>query len=296
MRKQLNQMTMPNFLIIGAMKSGTTTLHNYLNQHPQIYMSPLKEPHFFSCEALKNSPINNLEDYCALFQGVSEVAIGESSTSYLALPEISAKKIKHYIPNAKLIAILREPAEAAYSLYLMIHRSELHGISEEQILARFVQTQIIQNNRNSGIIKGRYYYGKLQHYLSLFDRRQIKICLYEDLKANPVELLQDIFQFLGVDEKFTIDKSNQYNTGGIPKNKLFYDLTENLKKNLTLRQLIPKSFYQPIFQTYLVLRKRNLAKQPQLSQNIRKQLTELYREDILKLQDLISRDLSKWLE
>lgn len=295
MRKQLSQMTMPNLLLIGATKSGTSSLHNYLNQHPQIYMSRLKEPHFFSCEAVNYAPITSLDNYCALFQGASEeVVIGESSTTYLLLPEISAKRIKYYIPNCKLIAILREPAEAAYSHYLDIHRSKLHGSTEDQILTSFAQ--FIQNNKNSRFIKGRYYYGQLKYYLSLFDREQIKICLYEDLKANPVGLLQDIFQFLNVDEKFTIHTSSQYNTGGIPKNKIFYDLTENLRKNLILKRLIPKSLYQPIYQTYIVLRKRNLAKQPPLSPNIRKQLIELYHEDILKLQDLILRDLSKWLE
>ncbi|NER52184.1 MAG: sulfotransferase, partial [Symploca sp. SIO1A3] len=167
---------MPNFLVIGAAKSGTTTLHNYLNQHPQIYMSSLKEPHFFSGDAFPNRPITNLEDYCALFQGVSdEIAIGESSTTYLGIAEIAAECIQHYIPKAKLIAILRDPAEATYSLYLMSHRSKLHGVDEKKILKNFAQ--VIQN-KSSQLIRRRYYYNNLKYYFSRFEREQIKICLY----------------------------------------------------------------------------------------------------------------------
>ncbi len=130
-------MTLPNFLVIGAAKSGTTALHEYLKQHPQIYMSPQKEPHFFSLEGKKvdfrgpgdkreeqlNNSVTNIEDYRKLFQGVSnEIAIGESSTSYLNNPE-APERIRHYIPNAKLIAILRNPVARAYSSFLhMVQR------------------------------------------------------------------------------------------------------------------------------------------------------------------------------
>ncbi|MGQ4646866.1 sulfotransferase domain-containing protein [Lyngbya aestuarii] len=113
-------MTMPNFFVIGAMKAGTTTIHNYLKQHPQIYMSSIKEPDFFCYDGQRNCAITNLEDYRALFQGVSdEIAIGESSTTYLELPQITAERIKSDVPNAKLIAILRNPVDSVYSIYLI---------------------------------------------------------------------------------------------------------------------------------------------------------------------------------
>ncbi|MEQ9368153.1 MAG: hypothetical protein RIG63_03850 [Coleofasciculus chthonoplastes F3-SA18-01] len=100
-------MTLPNFLVIGAAKAGTTTVYQYLKQHPQIYMSPRKEPHFFLKNGTKDYPIPTLEDYKALFQGTSdEIAIGEASTSYLTHPQ-AAERIQYHIPNAKLIAINR---------------------------------------------------------------------------------------------------------------------------------------------------------------------------------------------
>src|ERR687894_3261543 len=115
-------MTMPNFFIIGAQKAGTTSLYYYLKQHPQIYMSPRKEPHFFKgmhSELRKSGrglpPVTDLGDYQALFRGVTdEKAIGEASASYLYSPKAPAL-IKSSIPDAKLIAVLRNPADRAYS-------------------------------------------------------------------------------------------------------------------------------------------------------------------------------------
>ncbi|MGQ4646863.1 sulfotransferase domain-containing protein [Lyngbya aestuarii] len=176
----------------------------------------------------------------------------------------------------------------------MVNRSKLHGKSQQNILDNF--TKMIQN-KSSGIIRGRYYYSHLQHYLSLFEREQIKTYLYQDIKTDVDGLMKDIFQFLSVDEKFIIDKSAHHNKGGIPKNKLIYNLINNLSKNQKLfKKTIPQGLYQPIYHTFIGLKNRNLAKPPQLSQEIRQQLVELYREDILKLQDLIQRDLSPWLE
>jgi Sulfotransferase family len=128
---------MPNFLIIGAAKSGTTSLYHYLNQHPQIYMSPEKEPEFFALEGRKldfdgpdgkevinrriqrNRP-TNIEEYRALFEGVSgETAIGEASPWYLYSVQ-APSRISYYIPGVKLIAVLRNPVERAYSLFLYL--------------------------------------------------------------------------------------------------------------------------------------------------------------------------------
>ena len=149
-------MTMPNFLIIGANKAGTTSIYSYLKQHPQIYMSPVKEPMFFTLEG-KNidrtevsrqitlkTAVNDIEDYQALFQGVSnEKAIGEASTAYLHCPWC-AERIKQYIPDVKLIAILRDPIERAYSNYLMYVRWGLETLDFPEA----VRQEETMGNRN----------------------------------------------------------------------------------------------------------------------------------------------------
>src|SRR3712207_1803805 len=124
-------MTMPNFFIIGAQKAGTTSLYHYLKQHPQVYMSPVKEPFFFNHEIgpdgevlkerfggpgrSRNPKFANLEEYCTLFEAVrDEEAIGEASVLYICVPG-TAERIERYAPGAKAIALLRDPADRAYS-------------------------------------------------------------------------------------------------------------------------------------------------------------------------------------
>lgn len=126
-------MPLPNFLIIGPGRTGTTSLYYYLKQHPEIYMSPIKETNFFAYEQGKPGrsqiskrynifPIKNIEAYSALFKAVTkEKAIGEASPRYFFTPQ-AAERIKLILPEVKLIAILRDPVERAFSSYLRRNR------------------------------------------------------------------------------------------------------------------------------------------------------------------------------
>lgn len=143
-------MTMPNFLIVGAQKAGTTSLHYYLKQHPQIYMRPRKEPHFF--EGMHWDfyrpgrimlAVTDLADYQALFEGVTdEKAIGEASASYLYSPK-APTLIKRSIPDARLIAILRNPPDRAYSNFLHCVRGGRESIVDFAEALRVEEERII---------------------------------------------------------------------------------------------------------------------------------------------------------
>jgi len=297
-------MSMPNFLIIGAQKAGTSSLYYYLKQHPQIYMSPLKEPHFFTYEGAKLEEsfakaernesfaiINNIEDYQKLFQGAPESSLkGEASPSYIYAPQ-AAERIKHYIPDIKLIAILRHPAERAYSNFL-------HAISHNQEplkdFRRALQEEETRIRNSSGFLwhyksKG-FYYKQLSHYLELFDRSQIKVCLYEDLKTNPAKVIKELFEFLEVDSSFEPDVSRKYNVSVVPKNKVLNDLLDNLKPvKPVIKTLLPDGIRHYV-------RSKFFDTPPPISPEMRKQLIEEYREDILQMQELLGRELSIWLE
>ena len=317
-------MTMPNFLIIGAGKGGTSSLYAYLKQHPQIYMSPVKETNFFALEGEKldfrgpgadtriNSwSVNDIESYRALFNDVKdEKAIGEASPLYLYSAK-APERIKYYIPDVKLIAILRNPADRAYSAYLWLLGQKTYspkldlaveaGQGREPIVdfakALEAEETRIQNHwewiwhyKNMG-----FYYNQLQRYFNLFSREQIKIYLYEDLKSNSVGLLHDMYSFLGVDDSFKPNTSEKHAASYIPpKSKA---LNEFLLKNNPfkdfIRNFIPANIRQPL--SAKVYRK-NMAQPQHLSPKIKQQLIETYREDILQLQDLLKRDLSSWLE
>ena len=298
---------MPNFLLIGAQKAGTTALNYYLKEHPQIYMSPIKEPGFFDFEGQKPDFVGpgdgelydhvptDIESYCQLFQGVSdEIAIGEATTWYLYSSR-APERIKHYIPNAKLIVILRNPVDRAYSAFLHTIRDKREPITDFAQALKEEETRINHNWEYIWYYKQMgFYYGQLKRYFDLFDRSQIKVYLYEDLKDNPITLMQDICQFLNIDQTLISGSPPRRNVSGIPKNKLLdYCLG---KQNLKLLKTPFKLFLSSKMRENIIinLKNKNFTK-PQISPAVKIQLTKAYREDILKLQELIKRNLSSWL-
>ena len=294
-------MILPNFLIIGAAKAGTTALHKYLKQHPQVYMTPTKETNFFAFEgeeinfqgigdeALKDFSITDLESYQAQFAGVTtEKAIGEACPSYLYYPQ-AANKIKKYIPDVRLIVILRNPVDRAYANFLHTVRDDRETHKDFALALQAEETRINNNWEWFWHYVRAGFYGKqLQHYYEIFPGDQIKVYLYEDLKADAIALLQDIFRWLEVDDTFVPDLALRPNKSGMPKNKLFHQiLTKPNPIKTLLKPLFPAKLRQKI-------QHQNLST-PQLSLEVKEQLLDIYRADILQCQDLINRDLEPWL-
>lgn len=294
-------MIMPNFLIIGAAKAGTTALHTYLQQHPQIYMTPSKETNFFAFEgrqidfkgpgdeALAEFSITDLDTYQQQFQNVTnELAIGEACPLYLYDPE-TAKRIKNYIPDVRLIIILRNPVERAYANFLHLIRDGREPVTD---FTQALENEARRINENWEwfwhYTQVGYYGEQIQNYTQLFSPEQIKIYLYEDLKSNPLALFEDIFSFLEVDTSFQPDLTIRPNKSGMPKNKLLHQiLTKPNLLKAALKPLIPAAIRQKI-------QHQNLAK-PSLLPKARQQLINIYKSDILHCQNLIDRDLSSWL-
>ena len=292
-------MILPNFLIVGVQKAGTTSIYNYLREHPQVYMSSVKETNFLEKdwenlppEQQNKNGIVTLEKYSELFAGVKdEIAIGEASPNYLFHYESSAARIKKYVPNAKLIVILRNPVERAYSDHLMHIR--------DAIGYRSLLEQIKYSSHKSFILRKGFYYVPLKYYFTQFGREQIKVFFYDDLCENPQEFMQKMYKYLGVDEEFVPNTANKAQVAKIPKNKTINHLLKrnNILRNTAaniLRTVMPVETRQKLRERLLDLNSQT-KKQAPLSPEERQQLIELYREDILQLQDLVGRDLSKWL-
>lgn len=300
-------MTMPNFLILGAGKSGTTALYRYLEQHPQVYMSPEKEPNFFALEGKKvdfkdpeaenrinNWSVTDIESYRALFREVSsETAIGEASPMYLYSPKAPGR-IQHYVPDAKLMVLLRDPVERAHSAFVHMLRE---GIEPLDDFSQALDQEDARIEANWSWIwhykKMGFYHEQLRRYFDVFDREQIHVYLYEDFSAAPLNVLRDVFRFLGVDGGYAPNVSTRYNAGGVPKNKLLHSFLA--KSNMIkepFKPLIPVKLRKRLVAE---LRNRNLHEPPRTSPEVRSQLIESYKEDVLELQELIQRDLSKWL-
>jgi len=291
-------MTMPNFLIIGAMKSGTTALYYYLEQHPEIYMSPVKEPNFFSSQEQENAAdtVTNIGPYQNLFRGASgKKAIGEASHSYLYEPGAAAE-IRRYIPGAKLIAILRNPVDRAYSHFLHMVRTGAEPLDD---FAQALQEEAvgIHKERTFQDYIGRgLYYDQLERYFGTFPREQIRVYLYEDLSAAPIATVQDAFRFLGVDDSFAPDVSLRRNVSGQPKYKTLDGLLRRQSRIKHAAKIyLPARMRWRLSRAFDDLKTRNLVGPPPLQSEVRRQLIGVYRQDILKVQGLLHRDLSGWL-
>ena len=300
-------MTLPNFLVIGAAKSGTTTLYDSLKQHPDVFLSPLKEPHFFSHGLSGNievaverygkyqSPITSLEIYQSLFENASnKTAIGEASTSYLIHPE-AARRIKEYVPNVKLMAILRNPIDRAYSAFLMKCRIQQKDMADSQKLLDDFRGEVkaAYGENNTGL-----YCRKIQGYLDHFSRDQLKVLEFRDFQDNFSEIMKEVFIFLDIDSKVSVEKPKVRNKGGVPKNSLVFNSIERLRDrfNATVRPFIPDALSEQIYDLYTKTRNSTLEKPPSLPLEIKESLLGLYRDDILKLQDTLGQDFSMWLE
>ena len=296
---------MPNFLVIGAAKSGTTSLYNYLAQHPDVYMSPVKEPKFFALEGEnpvfrgpgdgEADAVTTLGGYQALFEGANgESAIGEASPLYL-YRERAVGRIKHYVPEGRFIAVLRDPVDRAYSSFL-------HKVRDgRETTTDFAEALALEDRRiREGWAYGwhykrrGFYHEQLSRFYEAFGPQRMRVYLYEDLKGDPRGLLRDAYGFLGVDDAFVPDLSLKHNVSGVPKNRLVHSLLRGRNPVKTaLKPLLP----EPLRKKLLVdLQRRNLEKAPPIPPQTRRGLVEEYREDVLKLQALIGRDLSGWLK
>lgn len=298
-------MGLPDFLIIGAAKAGTTSLYYYLKEHPQIFMSGFKEPNFFSFDGAKDShlgdqaykqirsrAVTDFTAYQALFEQTSSaIAVGEASTYYLHF-ETAAARIRRHIPHVKMICILRDPAERAYSAFLMRKRENEEPCRDLLQAIQDKDTRI--RNGWDEYIKPGFYWQHLSRFLEKFSPAQLKIYLYEELNFETLRVVRELYRFLGVDESFVPNISARYNVSGIPRKPLLHALTKSYPAWDVIGRFLPTGMQRFLVTRATHVKSRNLDR-PGLPQQIRHELIALYREDIMKLQQLIQRDLTKWL-
>ena len=293
----------PNFIVIGAMKSATTSLYTYLKQHPDIFMTKVKEPMFFNnfnqntdfkVLGNKSKKVNSLLDYFSMFSSVeNESAIGEASPSYI-YNENAPHLIKEHLLDVKIIAILRQPTDRAYSNFLHTKRADRENVNSFEQAIKIEKERISDNwSPLYHYIQKGFYSVQLKRYYNLFPKENIKVYLFEDVVKAPKETLKDIFKFLNVDENIEIDVSKKSNVSGTPKGILGFIL-----KKMRYYNLMPKFAISDYLPTFIInlLFKSVYKDTEKLDSVLRKELTDkYYREEILKLEKLIDKDLSNWL-
>lgn len=265
-------------------------------------MSPVKEPRFFAYEGKALDPrvrmhrttIVDIESYRALFNGVStEKAIGESSPSYLHSSK-AVERIKYYVPDVKLIAMLRNPADRAYSHFLHHVRIGVETARDfEEAFSNPGGLRIGDWCPRRAQLSFGFYHEQLSRYHSFLRDGKMLVLLYDDFQRDQAGVVQEIFRFIDVTQTFIPGARKKVNPSGIPRS-FFLDrlLGTRHPARRAARWLVPPRFRSPVSQR---LRTVNLRKPP-LSPKLRRELVEYYRGDILKLQTLLDRDLSAWLE
>lgn len=286
---------LPDFIILGAGKGGTTSIYRYLEEHPQIFLPTTKELYFFAFEGEPDREgITDFETYKTMFESaLPDQVIGEVSSIYLFRPK-AAERIYHHVPNAKLIAILRHPAERAFSDYLFhvrnLHPSVIDSAGNKPLgFEHFIK-------QDGYFVQIGFYYEQLKRYYDRFPAEQIKIYLFDDLVKDPDALMQDLFTFIGVAPDFKPDTEKRHNVSGAPKNAALYRLLKEKNPLRSAAATVLKLFLPVEVRQNLRSRliKQNLSR-PTLQPEHRQRLIDIYRDDILKTQDLLQQDLSAWL-
>ena len=305
------------FYIVGAAKSGTTSLYHYLDKHPDVYMSPIKEPHYF-CKDIRSENFNrryqkevcfdidkylekmvlekkhiayidSFEKYSQLFrEQINEKIAGEASTGYL-YSEVAAEKIYKFNSDAKIVIVLRNPIERAFSHWIMDLRSSnvcrssfCEAIREDQDSTRKGW------GKSHLYIEIGLYHKQVKRYLDVFPREKVLILFYDELRDNPTDFFKKLFNFLKI-EYLSIDVTQRYNSASIPK----YTTLNAIMKKIRLNQLATKYFPESI--------KKKVKNALSTSDNLLKLTTDdrantlsYFEADIMSFEKLIGRDLSAW--
>ena len=274
----------PNFIVAGAAKSGTTWLYSCLDEHPEVFIPRNKELHFFSYSKRYKKGIEWYESFFR--NSKDEKAVGEISPSYLPKPEVPSR-IYAYNPNVRLIFILRNPIERAYSHYCMV--MGVGKVSQDVNLGLSLDCPYV----TWGL-----YYSQIIRFMSLFPPEQIKIYLFDDLKKNPELLLQDLYSYLEVEYSFRpsslfTPKNQKKSLPKFPKLSEYlrgvYQKLDPISGGL-LTELRLKGYFN------LFHKLNQGAEFPKLSKEKGRSLAEFYQPDVVALSKIIGRDLSFWLE
>jgi len=286
-------MTSPTFIIIGAHKAGTTSLYEYLSQHPQVYLPPIKETNYFAYEDAYASdgsyyPVRTWEDYTALYKGAGSYrARGDVSPEYL-LNHSSAWRIREALPDCKIIVSLREPISRAYSHYTDEFRTGART-GRHPPLAEDV-------NLSERWVRAGLYYSHLKHYYDLFPKTNILPVEFDMIIKDPQKTASRIFEFIGVDPQLSVRSDTVYNAGGLPRQAFLFNVLRKTRLGALMKHYAPPRVRTAFSTAKARLLKHITRAAPELPEETAQELASLYFREILLLQGLVGIDLHYWLD
>lgn len=297
---------LPNFLIVGAAKCGTSSLHKYLDQHPSIFMSKVKEPRFLSSQVTPfplNGPgddkveawyVKEYNDYVKLFEGAEGYpAVGESSADTLYFYKGTIPVIKRYLGQPKIIIVLRHPVKRAFSSYQHLVRDLREELSFEDGLKE--EPRRIKDNWELiyHYTAASMYYDSVKAFLENFP--EVKVVLNEDLEKTPNAVLRDIFRFLGVDPDHDVNTEIRYNMSGKPKSQWIHQFFFEGNMARKLARPIARTLFSREARVRIAqkIQEKNLTRLT-INPDTRNRLQAYFGEEIRRMETLLKRDLSVW--
>ncbi len=314
--KTFGELSLPDFLIVGAAKSATTSLHHYLNGHPDVFMPAIKENWFFSfvdnppayvSPGKLNNLVSDVNEYSGLFKEAgSDQILGDASPSYLYTYQDTIKNIKavyppEFLDKLKIIITLREPVSRAYSQYYTFKRKIYEPLEFEQAVDENTIKKRLAENWNIFYDYTGFglYSAQVKAFLDEFGEDRVLILLYDDIRADTSGICKKLYSFLDVNSDFAIDADVRHNAvSGEPKKEWLVRLliSKNpvkrfvfgiIKKGLSL---LPKQTTKKFLDSI----SRSLFVRKEMNEDTRLKLSQIFNEDIIQLESLIKRDLSTW--
>lgn len=295
-------MILPNFIIPGVARSGTTSLYYYLSQHPDIGFAKPKEPKYFSSlhlslpqngpgdNTLEATKVKSYDQYVNLFQHLGDYKIrAEASSDYLYYYKHTIPEIKKTLNDPKILISIRNPIDRAFSAYNNLIRDQRETLSFEDGLK--AESERLTNNWDWmwAYRAGSLYADAISAFKSEFS--QVKVILFEEFESDTANVLQDIFSFLQIDPSVNIDYSSKYSHSGRPKRKWMNVLTN---KNNPVMAGLRRFALAIIPRNKLENMASKMLDKDKISSELRFELHQEFTADIQKLEHILNRDLSIW--
>ncbi len=278
-------MSFVDFMIIGAMKSGTTTLSQILSKHPDVCFCKVKEPHFFS----KNpSWENNISDYRALYSPKNHQICGEASTTYTCYPEFNQdiwNSLYKFNPKLKLIYIMRDPVDRIVSHWMHMY---LRGYTSETF-----ENIVLQD---PSYINRTRYYMQIRPYLENFGQEQVLLLSFEEFINNQSEVCKRITDFLSIDYSFE-KKPEQFHANvsvGKTKRNIMIDQIKSNHGVKLMKKFFPNNFKIWTYKNLHKLTERKIDQRPIVSNNYKEIIWNLLYLDIENIEKIMGRKLIEW--
>ncbi|NND94105.1 MAG: hypothetical protein HKN45_04520 [Flavobacteriales bacterium] len=298
---------LPDIFLVGAAKSGTTTLAYYIQQHPDVAM-PRKEPGFMAYydkpddqvpSRIRDRQVRSYDAYKRLYQDIPpDKIICDASVANLSKYEDSIHNLKEFYGDRardlKIVAILRQPVDRSFSHYMMLVKNGYEELDFEEAIKEENVSKRISIANGYNYLGNSLYYERVKAYMEAFP--QMKIYLTDDLKDSK-SLAKDLFEYVGLEYPEGINLKMKLNPSGMPKRRgLIKALNGYSETKERLKRALPESWQSKLVEFKSAVTEKNVVK-VKVDPELKHRLThEYFKEDIQKLQSLIGRDLDTWLK